>query len=174
MEKELALTRSVAAQIVETVEKDAECKKRIPKVYGARVLGNLGIAGSLRNLANPKMFVVPNYQPTQEESDLACTGIAEATSKALNARAKKEVSFPVAKSDSVSRESQVLGVHHTATSVTLRTGESFVFDWHATLMIGNPMIHPSVDAWMHDVDGILYSQWTGRQAARGCFEPKKS
>lgn len=184
MEKELALTRSIATQIVETVMADGECKRRIPKVYDSaliksplsravgRTIGKLGIAGSARNLSNPKMFLVPGYAPTQEESDLACTGIASATADALNARAKREPAFPVAMADSVSRESELLGVHHTATSVKLRSGESFVFDWHATLMIGNPMIHPSIDAWMHDLDGILYSRWNGKASTRGCAERK--
>jgi hypothetical protein len=185
METDLALTRSIATQIVETVQADPECKRRIPKVYDDAIIksplsrglgeafGSIGIAGSLRNLSNPKMFLVPDYEPTQAESDLACTGIGTATAAALSARSKREPGFPVASADTVSRQSAILGTHHTATTVKLRSGETFVFDWHATLMIGNPMIHPAVDAWMHDLDGILFSRWTGKASVRVCAEKKR-
>jgi hypothetical protein len=177
MEEQLSLTRSIAALIVEAVAEDPECRRLIPKSYDSapisnpasralgRAMGKAGIAGSARNMSHLGAFLIPGYQPSQEESDEACTGIAAAAMEALNAAAG-DPTFPVASADTVSRKLGVLKVEHTATKVTLRSGESYVFDWHATLMIENPMVHPSVDAWMNGLDGVLFSQWTGRRYAR--------
>ena len=163
-ERQLSLTRAFAAKIVEAVAKDEACKRLIPKSY---FMGGAGYAGSIRNIVNePGLFVNPWHMPSAKSSDEACTGIASATAAAINAAAKKDSTFPVAKAESVDRQSGMLGVHHTATKVTLQNGDAYVFDWHASLAIRNPMIYHSVQVWKQDMDGVLFKDWTGMMYTR--------
>lgn len=175
-ERQLSLTRAYAAQIVEAVAKDPTCKRLIPESY---FMGSSGYAGSIRNMLNePGMFVNPWHSPSVESSDEACTGIANATAAAINAKAEKDTQFAAAKAESVDRQAGLLGVHHTATKVLLRNGngngqgDAYVFDWHASLAIGNPMIYHSVQVWKQDMDGVLFKDWTGMIYSRVTAVPE--
>ena len=165
-ERQLSLTRADATKIVEAVAKDPTCKRLIPDSY---FLGSAGYAGSIRNVLNaPGMLVIPDYNPDQKASDEACTGIANATAIAINDKAKKDSLFPAKSANSIDRQAGLLKVHHTATEIVLRSGESYVFDWHATLALKNPMIYFRVSSWKNDMDGVLFKDWTGMVYSRFC------
>ena len=133
----VSLTRAVAAKIVEVVGKDATCKARINSSFGS-LPAAWGVSGGLRNISimGLDLFNPWSEGPSSDESKLVCTGIADATCKAIN-----NAKIPYVKL--AAEVTRTEGVYHVASGVTLQSGKTYVFDWHATLMIDNPLIYPS-------------------------------
>jgi hypothetical protein len=136
------LDPKVSKAIIASVMRDEESFKRIDSWLATALPDGLGITGSLRNWG----YVLTAQDPTSDRiANKVCTGIAEATWKAIE-RGMKDGTMPeVARADTIDRKR--MGVYHTATLVTLKDGREFVFDWHATLNPANPAIMPKAD-WL--------------------------
>ncbi len=149
------LTRSLAAKIVEVVGKDATCKTRITSSFGNLPAG-WGISGGLRNISimGLDLFNPWSDGPSAEETKLVCTGIAEATAAAIT---KAKIPYLKLATD-VDRSS---GVYHVATGITLHSDRVYVFDWHATLIIDNPLIYPSLEDFRKSKGAVTYASFTG-------------
>ncbi len=181
----MTLSRGTAAAIIGVVEKDANCKELIRSAFGLLIPPSLGIAGAARNIAMmaanaPEITMGPfamyrriqliatagrfnpvNLGPTPGQDPYICVGIAEATRDAINAalrRAKGGSLRLVKEADQSDRDSTTA---HAATGITMRDGKRYIFDWHATLRVGDPMLFPSQNAWDKTEKGELFSAFTG-------------
>jgi len=50
---------------------------------------------------------------------------------------------------------------HTATAVTVTNAKIYVFDWHSTLDIGNPLIFASPEAFKAGRNPVKYAHFWG-------------
>lgn len=169
-----SMPRSIAAAIVDVVAGDAECRQYIPTV-SPFFLAQRG-AGGLRNFVNMsaegaswvgvkavellggKPDATQRLKDRREKlgADQACTNIAHVTDKAISLGIQqKRIPQWVVAVRPVSREPSK-GNHvladHTATGVQTADGKVYVFDWHATLMLRNPLISRSLDEWQRGDD----------------------
>lgn len=161
----MAMTKVDAESIVNLICNDADSIKRIDSNIDGVLPDSWGISGSLRNwgyvLGGMATF---GYwgDPTEEEfADRVCTGIADATSQAIN-RAIKAVDpklRSIKKATTVSRNR--LGTAHTATVVIMIDDAEHVFDWHATLSAENPLMFRYVRDWKGDKNGETYDGFEG-------------
>jgi hypothetical protein len=181
----MALSRSIATAIVDVVANDPDCRRFIPEISPYSVGGET--AGSLRNLTNMtaegaawlgmKAVEATGGKPEasryakdyweKQGTDQACTNIADVSVAAIVAgiRRGKVPSWvvdcwPASRMPS-SRNS--VFAHHTATAVEVRDGSAYVFDWHATLMLRNPLISRSLSDWERgdDMHRARYSSFLG-------------
>lgn len=158
----MALSKYTATQVVSAVRNDPECVRRIKSV----IPDLRGYAGSVRNLAyifsgkdsgNPKVAAE------------VCTGIAEQTALAINnalrpldhvGRPEKGSAIPdVATANTFDRVHHA--TYHTATVVSMKDGSRYVFDWHATLNVDNPMVYESPERWQIDKGGVQLKHFSG-------------
>lgn len=138
------LTVDEAKAMVKAVAADPECTRRIKSILSA-VPSGWGVSGGIRNFG---MAIVNTYSfnrffdPSDPEIDaIVCTGIAAQTALAIAKAAKTTPALRNVKSTST--VSRVLnGVDHTATLIVM-TSKSYVFDWHATLDVNDPLLYPS-------------------------------
>jgi hypothetical protein len=159
------LTRADAQAIVDVVAADPEAVKRIDSNIDGLVPASWGVAGGLRNAGYVALNMVTfgGYaDPTEKEfADRVCTGIADATSAAINkaVKAKDARLRRVAAAATVDRNHRATA--HTATSVTMIDGQIHVIDWHATLDERNPMLYRYVHEWAMDTGGTAFESFTG-------------
>jgi hypothetical protein len=61
------------------------------------------------------------------------------------------------------RPNNQVGAYHSATGVEVGHGRVYVFDWHATLSRGNPLISRSLAEWERGDDRfrVLFSVFQG-------------
>lgn len=164
-----SMPRSIAAAIVQVVADDAECRRFIPEV-SPFFLAQRG-AGGLRNFVNMsaegaawvgvKAVELVGAKPDatkyakdyweKQGVDQACTNIAAVTDAAISAAIQRKripqwvkAARPVSRVPS--RDNHVLA-DHTATGIDTADGKTYVFDWHATLMLRNPLISRSLAEW---------------------------
>jgi hypothetical protein len=169
-----SMPRSIAAAIVDAVAADAACRQYIPTV-SPFFLAQRG-AGGLRNFVNMsaegaawvgvKAVELVHAKPDatqyakdyweKQGVDQACTNIADVTDKAITLAIQQKripqwvtAARPVSRSPS--KTNHVLA-EHTATGVQTADGKVYVFDWHATLMLRNPLISRSLDEWQSGND----------------------
>jgi hypothetical protein len=158
----MALAKQAAMQIVAAVRSDPECLRRIKSVIPD--LG--GYAGSVRNLG----YIFTFQDPTDPETAAkVCTGIAEQTMTAINnalgpidhaGRPEKGSAIPdVESANTIDRVH--LSTHHTATLVSMKDGTEYVFDWHATLNVENPLIYESPERWQVDKGSVQFKHFSG-------------
>ena len=160
----MALTEEQAAAIVTVVGNDPDCQKVLQR-------GSAAPSSNRGAIRNAILLLVFGKDPKKnpEIEPYVCTGVARITAEALNKvmlaekKAKKPKScrklpFLHYAKESQERESPVF---HTATAVTLTDGKVYVFDWHATLALFNPMIYPSEGAFLNKQGGVLYGDFTG-------------
>lgn len=163
------MPRSIAAAIVNVVAADANCRKYIPTVSpfsiaqrgagGFRNLVNMSSEGvawlgvKAVELAGGKPDATQRFKDHWETQgvDQACTNIAKVTDFAITAAiARKQIPDWVKAARPVSRcparDNHVLA-DHTATGIDTADGKTYVFDWHATLMLRNPLISRSLAEW---------------------------
>ena len=141
----MTLSRDVANKIVNAVASDPVCKKAIQPspvfdlLFGGPMLALelTGTAGSARNAA---MLLQGKGPGDQDFDEKICLGIALATANATRKAAISEVRS-VATAHRVS-----LGIHHEGTWVRMEDDSEYVFDWHATLRVRDPMIS-TFDDW---------------------------
>ncbi|MEO1019423.1 MAG: hypothetical protein AAFY56_17280 [Pseudomonadota bacterium] len=152
------LKRSDADAIVATVLADTTSTKRIESNLDFFLPDSWGLTGATRNWGYVLSFEDPSEKAI---ADTVCTGIAEATVAAINRNIK--TGLPglkrIAKAMEVNRVRN--GVYHTATGIVTTDKTGHVFDWHATLAAGNPMLYSTIDAWKKDEGGVTYDDFKG-------------
>ncbi|USN98079.1 MAG: hypothetical protein H6810_07770 [Phycisphaeraceae bacterium] len=153
-------SKAIADAVIRVVKNDPTSVSRVSSWLSSVMPTGLGWTGSVRNLG----YVVTLQDPTDPTTAAkVCTGIAEATSTAIN-RAIKSDKVPlvgVKAATMIDRVSPHAGVYHTATKVVTAEGGEAVFDWHATLEIDNPMIS-KVDDWLNctgETPAKLFKGW---------------
>ena len=147
------LTKQAADQIVSSVKSDSESVRRIDSWIKKVVPDHWGISGGIRNLG----YLLTLQDPSDPSiAAKVCYGIAMATSE----RIERSRGFirEVARAGLVDRAHR--GVAHVGTLVVMRDGSSYVFDWHATLNVDDPLISRALD-WNEDRNAVLYSQFRG-------------
>ena len=173
------LTRNMADAIVKAVRDDAPCRLLLPRWSAFKVFGGVGHAGTARNLwnnsaeniAGAEKWVADRaglfQQGAQQNRGYweragdaqACTGVSDTTARALN----RVVGTPgydfLISAAAIDRSPN--DSFHTATEVVVAPGKSYVFDWHATLDIGDPLIFPSREAFKATHPSVRYSQFWG-------------
>ncbi len=157
-------------QIIEAVAGDAECRRRIDSWLATVLPDGLGVAGSLRNIwlmtggakgiltpyvgpqpTNPwyEAYKVLRDGPNDEFTSKVCTGIAGQSMTAIKAAMEAKKIGGLTTCDTITRTYNPIGVRciHDATKVVAKDGKAWVFDWHATLNVRNPVIQPR-DEWL--------------------------
>ncbi|HEY9024810.1 MAG TPA: hypothetical protein VIP05_10940 [Burkholderiaceae bacterium] len=174
------LTRGMADRIVTAVLHDPVCRTRLPATSGFKVFGGIHQAGTARNLVNASaqslafadrklsQFVGHDLGPGIEDywdqvgSDEACTGVAAVTAKALSKTlGLRDYEFLLDARTIDRFPTDPAHDFHTATAVTVTGDHVFVFDWHSTLALGNPLIFPSDTAFRNGGPSVLYSAFWG-------------
>lgn len=151
----MPLTRATAQAIAKVVSSDAECIRRIAPIYNW-VPASWGVAGALRNWG----YVATGENPIDPKiANTVCTGIADATSTAINKAVAAGRLAGVTTAGTIDRTG-TMGVFHTATLITLSDGTQAVFDWHATLRTDDPMIS-KVGEWKTSTGGSPLSSFSG-------------
>jgi len=149
----MALTKNTASLIVAAVSRDPESRRRIGNVTGV-VRDQLGIAGTVRNVALRIKSATEGKDSTDKEyADLTCDGIAKATLFAID---RLLSTMPQLKATFFAERYKWGGANqHVATGLIAADDKKYVFDWHATLNLYNPLIY-EFDTWMKDGDGVQY------------------
>lgn len=163
----MALSKSTADVIVETVATDGACQRAITPNPALDRLGDLqnpltstfleftGTAGAVRNFAMIMALKGPG-DPVFDER--ICLGITAVTVKAIH-RAMRAGKLPAIRSCSgVHRRHW--GVEHEATWLRAADDSEYVFDWHATLKPRDPRIS-KLDDWMAATNAINYVFFKG-------------
>ncbi len=149
------LDAKTAKAIVDVVIRDPECQSRIQSRLRFPMPDSWGITGSIRNFG---MALVGMDSSESKVERLVCTGIASASARAIDAAAKAGKLAGVAGSSPVDRFKPVA---HTATEVMLKDKSTFVFDWHATLNLQNPMMYRSTLEWKRGRSGEVLESFRG-------------
>ncbi len=103
----------------------------------------------------------------QQGEEEACTNIADVTSRAINAGIRQgAIPSWVTEAWHASRMPQQdnnVFAYHSATAVKVQDGKVYVFDWHATLSLRNPLISRKLSEWErgNDTYRALYSVFQG-------------
>lgn len=184
-----SLTRAIAAAIVDVVVADPACRRVIPDVS----FYNVGqqAAGGLRNAVNMlrEYSAQVDYEWAQasrkaspaevkaakrhweqvqaEGYSLACTNVADVTQRAISAAigsgALSQGLTKAAQVDRFPRQDNNVVFYHSAAAVYLTSGKGYVFDWHKTLSLRNPLISRSVEEWIRGDDDfrVLFGVFQG-------------
>lgn len=157
------LTRSTSAAIVDVVASDPMCRAVIEDPVTISVFRNLRLAGGIRNLALI-LAGLDNTDPLLQR--VSCVGISIRTAQAIyeaGTRYAATIGRP-AKIPEVShaiRASRVVhGIHHHSTRVFMTDGTDYVFDWHPTLDLRNPVLYHTSD-WRTDQNGVDFRSFSG-------------
>ena len=166
MENDLAMmTRTDAQGVVDIVAADPESNRRIDSNIDGIIPASWGIAGGLRNAGYVALYMASFGRfgdPTEVEyADRVCTGIADATSNAINKAVKdRDARVRRVRSAGVVDRARY-GTAHPATSVMMVDGQTHVIDWHSTLDQKNPMMYRTLAEWKADVGGVALEAFTG-------------
>lgn len=165
----MPLTREQAQRIIGYVQKDPTSRSRIKSYVSYLVPNEWGMAGSMRNAGlvlgytvNKVLGVSDEDNPFDaskpENANIVCTGISDAAVNAILGAMKRSDDTEIS---SVSTVSRVLnGTHHTAVKVSMQSGGTYLFDWHANLEVGDPMIYPSLVAFQGGIQGVPFSRFS--------------
>lgn len=159
------LTIGEAKELVAVVAGDVEAARRIDSNIDAIVPASWGLAGGIRNAGYVALGMVSLGtlgDPTHPEyANRVCTGISDAASPALNrAVAKKDPRVRRLRA-SVAISRLLNGVDHTAVQIDLDDGQKHVIDWHATLIVTNPMLFDSPARWARGEGGVVLKDFAG-------------
>jgi hypothetical protein len=113
-----------------------------------------GKNGSFRNVSI-WLRGIDNEHPMVEA--IVCKGIADMTTDALNRRVVEQGLKEFNVFQSIERN---LAVYHSATRAATKDGAYYVFDWHATLNPGNPMLSLR-DDWFKGEGSVVFKDFTG-------------
>lgn len=159
----MALSRETAGKIIEIVAADINCQRVIQTNPSSSFL-NPGtdlflrfshLAGSVRNAA---MMLQGKYTGDKEFDEKICIGIALVTFKAILVAIKQNRLPEVYTANSTHRVH--LGTHHEATWIRMKDDSEYVFDWHATLKLRDPVIS-KIEDWQKAQNGINYLLFSG-------------
>ena len=178
MADEYGLTREMADAIVKAVGNDASCRLLLPRWSAFKVFGGIGHAGTARNLWNNSAENIAGLEKRgldrigfPETGKLirdhwdrvgdtqACTGVAETTARTLTRVAGTPGYEFLVRASALDRSPN--DSFHTATEVDVSNGKSYVFDWHATLDISDPLIFASPEAFKAGRNPVRYAQFWG-------------
>lgn len=150
------LTRPDAQAIVEAVRNDPEARRRIQSWLSDALPDAAGIAGSIRNL----WFMAQDFNAENPDTvQRVCGGIADQAAVAITRALGKPALGRVKGAADVGRVHR--GVHHFATRVNMKDGTSYVFDWHATLNVDNPLLYPSVEQFGLGNGAVTFERFSG-------------
>jgi len=175
------LSRGMADAIVAAVRHDPQCAEVMPKVSAFKFFTPARHAGTARNALNNaaanlaavegRAFRALGFQKAGKViedywdvigSKEACTGIAAITAKALSrVRGQRGYEFLIDAGAIDRMPTHLAHDFHTATAVTVEGNRVYVFDWHSTLDLGNPLIFQSSDAFQADGPCSKYTQFWG-------------
>jgi hypothetical protein len=160
----MALSKETAGKIIEVVAADANCRKAIQPISELGYLGNPGtalllefthLAGSVRNLA---MMAQGKYRGDAVFEERICSGIAVVTVNAIFAAVKQGKLPGVQTAGPTHRVHRT--IEHEATAIDMVDGSIYVFDWHATLKIRDPVISKLED-WRKAENAVNYVLFSG-------------
>lgn len=159
----MSLTRETAGKIIEAIAANVNCRKAIqPKpeldflAPGTSLLLEFShLAGSVRNLA---MIFQGKYIGDAEFDERICSGIAVVTQNAIFS-AVKQGKIPEVQTSGIAHRVH-RSIHHQATSVDMKDGSIYIFDWHATLKIHDPAISRYED-WQKAQNAVNYVLFSG-------------
>ena len=159
----MALSKETASRIIDVVAADAKCRKAIqprPELDflnpGTGLLLEFShLAGSARNLA---MILQGKYIGDPDFDERICSGIAVVTQNAIFAGIRAGKIFGVRTTGNAHRVHRT--IHHEATSVDMTDGSIYIFDWHATLKVHDPVISRYED-WLNAQNGVNYVLFSG-------------
>ncbi len=157
----MSLTVETVRKICNIINKDSECRSVIRPAVQAPLLEMAGLAGAARNLILISGDIIPPLATRSindmfgrevDNTKLLCLGITLATQKAiLNERQLHSCA-------AVSRVHW--GVHHTATWVSMKDQSGYVFDWHATLNVFDPLLSRAED-WTEARGSVFARHFSG-------------
>lgn len=159
----MALSKETAGKIIEIVAADANCRKAIQPMPEldflnpgtALLLEFSHLAGSVRNLA---MMAQGKYVGDPVFDERICSGIAVVTQNAIYAAIKRGKLPEVRTAGATHRVHRT--IHHQATSIDMIDDSIYVFDWHATLKIQDPVIS-RLDDWRMGQNAVNYVLFSG-------------
>lgn len=161
----MVMSRTDAAAVVELVASDHESTKRISSLIDGVLPDSWGLSGSIRNVGYVigHMVTLGHWGDASEKefADRVCTGIADATSRAINAAVAKKDPRLRRFSKAVTVDRNIKGTAHTATGLITISGAEHVFDWHQTLNEKNPMIYRTLIEWKHNSGGVTFDDFKG-------------
>lgn len=147
-----------AQAVIDAVKADSEAVRRIQSDLTGPVIATLGLAGSIRNI----YYIARSLgDPSVEDTEMVCVGIADQSAAAINKGVKARVAGlrNIAKASTVSRVHNL--THHVATSVTVKSGRTYVFDWHQTLDVDNPKLFADVLRWKIELQAETFRSFEG-------------
>ena len=155
----MALSKFAVSQIVQIVAEDPESQHRVNSWLG-KMPTKTGNAGAVRNIGMVFGGIVSDkFDPSDREQmgyQYSCDGIAEATSKAIDA--KKDT---VSHLKNVQQQAREKGYSHTGTMLIMDDETKYVLDWWKTLDIRDPFVFQYRN-FMQDLGGgIPYSSFKG-------------
>ncbi|MBR0668950.1 hypothetical protein GXW71_31670 [Roseomonas hellenica] len=160
------LTVAAALRICQAVASDPRCRARIQNHRPLPQLSGWGMAGAARNTA---MILLGRKAGTPEFDQYSCVGVTEATTEAISAasvsgaltRPGPTLLPEVRHSTGVYRV--VDGTHHQASWVVMTDGTDYVFDWHATLELQDPLLYRTAD-WRRNENPVRMAAFSGFDA----------
>jgi hypothetical protein len=148
----MALDAHTSALVVAAVFNDAKCREIIPTQSVSSTPSTW--RGFHRNF-DYNVFGGKHPDTDEYTQDRVCYGIAAHTAMAIGDQVRNRKAGEV-RTAGITRERSRFGFRHTATLVKMKDGSEYVFDWHATLDILNPLLYRSEDHWARDQGGVFY------------------
>lgn len=179
------LTREIATAIVETVKRDALCRQRIMSLHSGVVLaGQVRTAAMIMQNVSDAVHSNPlnimNYIPQNIDGTprdvYTCTGIADATCKAINNAIRYRTSTVLVNHVASAVPCSCEAFSHAGTGIVLKGSKALnagrayssdnadcVFDWWNNLDIANPFIFRTMgDFNRYYLQWSTYSEFMGR------------
>jgi hypothetical protein len=170
----MALSKETARKIVEAVAVDPNCRSSIEPNNALNQMGSIlnpgtdlllrftHLAGPVRNIPLVAKGIIQgkNLEDDPEATAKLCIGITAVTVKAIH-NAIRQSKLPEVHGCSGTHRVH-WGVHHEATWIRMKDGSEYVFDWHATLKINDPVISKA-DDWQNGRTGINFVLFAGFQ-----------
>jgi hypothetical protein len=164
----MALSKETAGKIIDSVAVDVNCRKAIdpnPNLGFLNPLTGLWLeathlAGAVRNIPLVLKSIALNKKPEDdaEMTNKLCIGIVAVTVKAIIGAVRQGKLPGVHTAGSIHRVHW--GTDHDATWIRMEDDSEYVFDWHATLKIYDPVINKA-DEWVKAQLGINYVLFSG-------------
>ena len=159
----MALSKETAGKIIEIVATDTECRRIIEPNASlpsfnpgtALFLRFSHLAGSVRNAG---MMMQGKYVGDKDFDEKICLGIALVTFRAILNGIKQGKLPELHTAGSTHRVHW--GTHHEATWIRMKDDSEYVFDWHATLNLRDPVIS-KIEDWEKAQNGINYFLFRG-------------
>jgi hypothetical protein len=155
----MSLSVETATMIVNAVAADGACKNAVQPspifdtLFAVPMLGLevTGLAGSARNLA---MIFQGKGAGDKDFDEKICLGIAMVTANAI-----RKAGIPGIRSVATAHREH-WGVHHEGTWIRMTDESQYVFDWHATLRVRDPLIS-TFDDFMLATNATHFALFSG-------------